>query len=568
VIDINYLIQSVLKDRHGRYLQQSVMHNIWHSHVEWCMSTGNKMAGILAPFGSGKTENMIIGRTLQFLGEDRNLRIKIICDTDKNAIDRLRSIKNYIEDDADYHKFYPDIKPAITKRSNNKKKKAYHYDTPKYEKWSEHKFNIERESKMKDTSVEGWGILSSGLGGRADVMFFDDIISMKNSIQEPALVPKIKDTFRGTWLSRLEPDGIVIYIATVWTDRDLTYELRNDPAWSFCIMSVTEDMDNIEVRFTNIDNTHPCYTGRDVDYIELWEPYFSKEALKQKLLQLHEANYNRGFRQIPYASEDLVFKSFMSCLDKDYSVESWISHARKEAKNSKKTTFATGVDLSGAKRPGSVIFTVGVLEGENKIVPVDIRSGKWSSPQLAKQIEEVYRAWRPIVINVENVALQEMLLEWMRLYMSEGKMEYMPIEGFMTGKQKSDPMIGLPSMELEFKNGMWLIPFFDQRHDDDNCDCPWCTWKREMSTYPFASTTDTVMSCWFAREGIRRYAMGGSIMTEDDYNDVLKNRHSIANSDVDATNKIFERFYHDAAGKERYSEEEENEQDEEYAHRW
>ena len=76
----------------------------------------------------------------------------------------------------------------------------------------------------------------------------------------------------------------------------------------------------------------------------------------------------------------------------------------------------------------------------------------------------------------------------------------------MTGRQKMSQEIGLPSLDVEFEKNMWSFPLtLIKGHDRGSCDCGWCIWIREMAGHPGWVTTDAVMACWFAREGLRLY---------------------------------------------------------------
>jgi hypothetical protein len=373
---------------------------------------------------------------------------------------------------------------------------------------------------------------------------------MRNAINEPGMRAKVINTFESVWLGRLEPEGVLIYVATVWHEHDLTNHLMKNPLYSFIFMGVSNDMTHIEMKLINCSTTHPCYTGEDIIKIPLWKEKWSREELVDRRCKTGEASFARGYRNIPWNDTDLLFKHFDDCLDCDTSVEEWVEHAKKKQIAGRQVSFAVGVDLSGAKRPGNVVFVAGTIEGENKIVPVDIRTGNWTSPQLADVIKDVYMTWKPTIIYVENVALQEMLLEWIRLQMEQGRFIPMPIEGFMTGKQKSDPLVGLPGMEVEFKNKMWQICWksFDS-HDKESCLCEWCRWRKTMKQYPFSGDTDIVMSSWFTREAMRKYCgIGSMMMTAADYREVMQSNTGISSKSAEKLEQYIDNMFNAPAG--------------------
>jgi hypothetical protein len=187
--------------------------------------------------------------------------------------------------------------------------------------------------------------------------------------------------------------------------------------------------------------------------------------------------------------------------------------------------------------------TIGVIEGENVMVPVDIRIGKWTSPQTAEQIQEVFRMFQPRIIYVENNALQEALEQWMRDSAEKGSLDRMPIEGYLTTKKKADPLLGLPGIEVEMKNRMWMIPGKDFLHHTTGCGCAWCVLKEEITSYPFSATTDVLMALWFCREAVRKYiGLGSVMMTKEDYDDLLKNTKTISKMNTDELERNLDRY--------------------------
>jgi len=549
-LETAYFVERFLKDDKGRPVKNHMIHYIWHEHIAWSRNVG-KYAGIIAPRGFSKTESIVIGLTLYYLHEDQNYRIKIVSNSDSNAKARVSSIKRYIESDTDYKRLAPRVRPAFRPIQFDRKRRTLVYSTQK-DDWQKHMFNIERTSKSKDASVESSGILAAPVGGRADILFFDDIVDLRNTVEMPALQNLVKESFSGVWMPILSPTGFCIYVATPWTDNDNTQIVLSSPQWSFCIMRVSQDLTCIEVSFTNIDKTHPCYQytkdGTGTFTIDLWEEMWNTTALLARRDTMTEADFARAYYCRPFSFKDLTFPSFIKCLDDDLAPEDWLDLVRKKTvdnndKNKPSVAFVTGVDISSSKRPGHVIFTLGILSDEQRMVPVDIRIGKWTSPEFAGVLADVFKQFRPVIIMVENVALQEMVLEWLRYEIKSNRLPTMPLEGFMTGRQKSDPVIGLPGIEVEFKNQMWLIPNKHRKDHDTLCDCVWCRFVGEFKSYPFSPTTDVVMAAWFAREGARKYCgLGNIVMDKKDYED-LKNLPSISSMNTDSLYHFYDSFF-------------------------
>ena len=173
--------------------------------------------------------------------------------------------------------------------------------------------------------------------------------------------------------------------------------------------------------------------------------------------------------------------------------------------------FATGIDLSGLNRAGNVIFT-GAVNAQRNYVPVDIRIGHWTSPQLAQQMDQVDALWQPEIILVENNGYQQAFQQWVQTDRVQHPW-WSRIKPFTTGQNKNSIILGLPSLEVEFHNRAWRIPEAEFASHGNHCTrghdgkpCPWCRWKEEMTNYPHTTMNDTVMATWFFREACRMLA--------------------------------------------------------------
>jgi len=231
--NINSFIEFVLKDESGRPMHQAEIHESWHAHVEYCQRIGKRPI-IMAPWGHGKTQQLVIGYTLFQLGLNRNQRIGIVCNADTNARKRVTAIKTYIERDADYHDVFPDVRPD---RKTG---------------WGKAEFFVERDERARsvDPSVFSAGIFSTGIGGRMDGLIIDDPVDLRNAILMPKLRESVIATVKNVWLSRLEPAGWLVYVATAWHPSDCTHHLIRDPEvrGQYCalIQRVDNDYTGIE----------------------------------------------------------------------------------------------------------------------------------------------------------------------------------------------------------------------------------------------------------------------------------------------------------------------------------
>jgi len=178
----------------------------------------------------GKT-SQVISRILFILGENPDLRIKIACNKDEFATKRVNAVREYMERSVEYKQVFPKVFPD------------------QKDKWGERRINVRRTIYgSADYSLEGGGIFSSAVSGRADVIIADDITDYKNSVLNVAMRKHVISSFEGNWLSRLEPDGFVIYIATPWHLSDCSFYLQQiNRKFSWLIMRVADDLSCLEI---------------------------------------------------------------------------------------------------------------------------------------------------------------------------------------------------------------------------------------------------------------------------------------------------------------------------------
>lgn len=208
--------------------------------------------------------------------------------------------------------------------------------------------------------------------------------------------------------------------------------------------------------------------------------------MKARKAKIGSRSFSRGYQQQTLSDEDLSFPSVAGCgqddLDpRDLLTQHW--------------SYFSGIDQSKPNRPGQAIVTIGQRPHDKKRMPVDIRAGTWTSPELWRQMEEVERMFHPRLFMVENNATQDALIDW-GLEMNKS----LPVRGFTTGHNKADQWAGLPGLEVEFENKGWLIP---RPSHSLSCSCLWCRLWVELTGHPLAVSDDLVMALWFAREAAR-----------------------------------------------------------------
>ena len=461
--DINRLAEAVLRDEKGRGVRQALVHKLIQWFIDKCLKEGKKRIVISAPVGHGKSEQVAILRTIKFLGEDQELRIKIITNIPALAEKRVTAIEKYLEDE-DYKVIYPNV-------------------IPDKNKWSTSYLRLQRKSFSSDNSVEAFGVLSSGEGTRCDVIVFDDICDLENSLLSETLRNKVYETVTQKWLNRLEPNGIVLIVRTIWHEDDAVERLLRTGMYEHLKIAVSEDKTKLEVEI-NGKRKKPIPLWRYTPFGEKW----TKERLQHREDEIGAMHYNRAFRQIAFSVEEVYFDSFDD-----------VVFVGMNPKNFRTVTRAAGVDISGKNRPGTIISVVGLTE-EGKKVLLDGTIIK-NPNQLGQALVKMYMKHRLDLIYVENNGVQSFIEEQLKLVITpSGRKIHLPVEGYLTGKQKFDPVLGLPGMSTEMRNRSWIFPM---PNHDEGCNCFFCRAYKEFKYYPYYSTTDVVMATWFASKALQ-----------------------------------------------------------------
>ena len=236
---------------------------------------------------------------LRLLSEKPDTRLGIVCDKDEHAIDRAQTLLRYIEADEDYQRLFPEIAVDHGQRGRR----------------TLYKFRL-KQTKGKDAAVEASGIFASGTGSRKDVFFFDDVVTKQNAINEPAQRPRIKQSFFGTWLSRLEPGSWWFYIGTTYHADDLTTALRESPDFAVLVIGVSEDFKCYEVEERWPDSPKDA-EGRPVAQkytIPLWEPKWSEINYRKRYAEMAASGdtleWMTGYRNLVVDPSKASFKEF------------------------------------------------------------------------------------------------------------------------------------------------------------------------------------------------------------------------------------------------------------------
>ena len=148
------------------------LHQRMHDHIN-----NNQHSGFSTHRGAGKTDQISVGWVAWIIGQNPDVRIKIFKNTDREATKVVDAVRRMI-----VSPFYRAVFPHII---------------PDEAHWTSESIRVIRKQVgEKEPTLASYGIFGSYTGGRADIIVYDDIVDIKNAIQNPALRDKVKELYR------------------------------------------------------------------------------------------------------------------------------------------------------------------------------------------------------------------------------------------------------------------------------------------------------------------------------------------------------------------------------------
>lgn len=157
---------------------------------------------------AAKTEQVSIGNSIWRLGKDSNVRIKVVSADDDLAKKIVHAAGEHIRKNTLVREVFPNLRPS--------------QDNP----WNTEQLFIQRDRITKDASLEAYGVLSSGVGGRCDILIFDDVCNFRNTILQPSMKSIVREAIMSVWMKLVEPEGQIIWLDTPWDFDDASAMVR------------------------------------------------------------------------------------------------------------------------------------------------------------------------------------------------------------------------------------------------------------------------------------------------------------------------------------------------------
>lgn len=336
----------------------------WY-HKQWIQAIEeNKRTLIISHRGSGKT-SIVIPYIVFSLGKNPDLRVKICTADDATSVKRLEVVKRTIEKNKRVAEIFPDLVPD------------------RGAGWAKTSIFVKRSIIDPEPSLEGKGIFSSIVGARVDLLIFDDIVSLQNSIVKPAERQHVIASYENDWLNLCVETTRIVFIATPYHREDATHKIMKGGAYKKLFYQIKDNFGS------------------------MWPDRIGEHVLRDKRLTMSASAWSRGYRCEPIADTDRIIQ------------EAWIKYTDIDLQSMQEDgwVFFTSYDVATRLKERNDYFasvTSAVNPATKDIIIVDAWHDKLTKSQQALMIYREYMRYKPFRVLVEivgNESLDQRILE-------------------------------------------------------------------------------------------------------------------------------------------------------------
>lgn len=473
------------------------------------------------PPGGGKSTLFTHDIPCWLIARDRTIRIQIGSRTERQARMYVNRIKRSLERDAPMRADADSIAQGIAFDADACLQDDYGSFKPegRSDMWRAEALVVRQIDGVslddKEQTVSAWGMDSGFLGGRFDLVIWDDLVDRKTTKTEESRTA-VKDWWDTEAETRLEPKGVLLLQGQRIAINDL---------YRYCLDK------------TNMDETpkyrHVVYKAHDTDLctgqhdgLEPWPKscLLDPHRLPWKHLETIQHNNPRSF-EVMYQQQDgdilggLIDHAWISggidgegwnapgCLDKDRHIQDPPAHLL----NGNGWSFVT-VDPSPTEWWGIIWWLYDPESGNRYIIDVhrkrlnpeqfitvDMDTFEWSG-----LIVDIHRQGNELGIPISHVVVEVNAAQ--RWLLSQPHVQrWMAMTGVVfvphtTSVNKADPKFGLESIGDMFRQGAVRIPWADV-----NARSKCQPLIDEGTRYPDFDTTDLIMSTWFGKLAVENH---------------------------------------------------------------
>ena len=341
-----------------------------HNHMQDFL-TATPDAYMEIPRGHGKT-NQLAGRYAWEIGNNPNIRIKNVGSSDDESKKTVMLVRKILESDR-FNAVFPEIEPD-------------------FDNWGNESLTVKRSKMLRDQTIEAVSIFGRA-GGRSDILAFDDICDLRNSVQQPMLREQVKDFYRSLWLPTLDVStkGHRTWrTATPYHTGDITAEWR-------------EEFSQINAMFRR-----PC-----VGEISPWPEVFTPEVLAAKRRSLGTIAYARAYELRPLSSDEIIFPAEL--FDRSYYKFPIPKNVIDGGRRIASLDFAFSKKTEMKANPDWSILLVGIRDLTGTLWLERLFRVRMSFPEFSKLVARTVRSMQITAMVAEAQGPQAGLVQQIRL---------------------------------------------------------------------------------------------------------------------------------------------------------
>ena len=330
----------------GRPLGPAEHHRRW---IELLCDDTIKRVLLIAPPGHAKSTWASILYPAWLVGRRPDVNIILVSNTAEQAHLFSVAVRGTIEANEAHREVFPHLRPDRTRG------------------WSESEWFVQRsEATNKDSTMTALGVGGPIIGRRANLIIADDPCDQENTATE-AQREKLKAWFRQSLLSRLNPGGRVVVIVTRWHHDDLAADLIASGDYTVVHMPAINERGEA-----------------------LWPERFPLERLERTRREVGTRVFEAMYQGRPTPGAGVIFKRewfgpFAGRAEYEVIGQAWDT-ALKTHESS---------DYSAC-------VTLGLRRDVKEAHVLDVWRGKVEAPDLQRRMRELYLAWRPAWVAVED----------------------------------------------------------------------------------------------------------------------------------------------------------------------
>ena len=288
------------------------------------------------PRDHGKS-TQVCGRIIWELGREPGLRVGVICATESLAMERGRFLREAIESNERVRLTFPKLLPA--------------------KPWSDEAFCVARPASVIGPSVVLRGVGSALTGRRLDLLVCDDVVDAKAAASR-ADREAVKRAFRDDLMNLLEPHGRLWYLCTPWHPRDLSGELKANPAYSLFRRAIGDDLTPV------------------------WPEHWPRDRLEARRAEIGPAAFARGYRLVPQSDGESLISP------------EWVRYYLDEVPLIS-TVLAVDPAVGTHSRADRTAMALFGLTSSGEVRCLEAIARRWAAPEMARALAEFARRENP-----------------------------------------------------------------------------------------------------------------------------------------------------------------------------